>query len=130
MTAILTMRVRHRVRFAPNPEATAWPTEPYYVERRLIQDVKEFPTGVKYVTFDDIVETTVRLPSGEEEILVSKSVNNEMFHVLWTQNHVDQALNNHKNWSCDIDVHPSLEGKIWVISSRKGQVEAQKALAA
>lgn len=130
MTAIVAMRVRHRVRFAPNPEAPDWPTQPYYVDRRLIRDIEEFPVDVKYVTFDDVVETTVRLPSGEEKVLVSEGVNEDMFHVQWAQTNVDRILDNHRSWSSDIEVHPSLKGKVWIISSRPGQVEAQKALAA
>lgn len=130
MTAILKVCIRHRVRFAPDPKNTAWPTQPQFVDRRLVKDVEEFPVGVKYLIFDDVVESTVRLPNGEVKVLVSEPVNKETFHVEWDRDKVNRILANHQNWPSPIDVHSSLVGEVWVIASLRGQAEAQKALAA
>jgi len=125
MTTIVKVQIRHRVRFAPNNNPS-FPTNPQFVNARLVRDIEEIPQGVKYLIFDDVVEVTFRLPEGREEVQIGEGVNEDLFHVTW-----DKAVAS--KWSADktwaggpLAVHPSLQGKVWVFPSSYRQVEEQR----
>jgi hypothetical protein len=122
---MVSTRIRHRVHFAPNPENPSFGTEPVIVETRRVCDIAEFPAKVNYIFFDDVVETIVRLPDGTTKTLYTKPVNEELFFVKWDEISYRKTLTNGS--AGEVAVHPTLQGKIWVIASQSRQLEGQKA---
>jgi hypothetical protein len=120
---IVGSRILHRVWFAPDPKNKAFPTSPKVVPTRLIRDILEFPEGVDYVSFDDVVETEVRVGVRTEWVYSTPFNKSEVHFVIHTKPQTktsEWAIRNH-----EIEVHPSLKGKIWVFGDAR-QFAAQK----
>ncbi len=130
-------RRRNRVCFSPAPENTSFPTTPKIVETRRIADLtlehlpkhegRELPTGVEYIFFDQVVELNFvgRVDTREQgscESLTTIGLNSEIYHVAWSKEQAEKLRGNH--WK-DIEVHPSLVGKMWVFGDSVA-VAAQK----
>ena len=127
-SGILSVRLLHQASFAPNPENLAFPTKAVHVESRFVRDLTEFPRGVNLVFFEDIVEIEVMTPGihglgMEKKTFRTEPFNSETFHVLHTASDFEKFRGN--NWY-EIDVHPSLKGKVWVIGFPR-QAEEQRA---
>jgi hypothetical protein len=124
-------RIRYQVHFAPDPANPAYPTTSRFVDSGLVRDITEFPRGVKYVSIGQVaeVEFVEPVPTGwirspSSKIMRTGPFNEELFHV--THSAVDAARM--RETRAEIEVHPSLEGKVWVFGDKR-QADDQRAAA-
>ncbi len=121
---VIGSRILHRVQFAPDPKNRSFPTPPKIVETRFVRDILEFPEGVNYVSFDDVVETDVQVGDRTEKVYSTPFNKSEVHFVLHSEEQTKTS-----GWARghhEIEVHSSLKGKIWVFGNSH-QFEAQKA---
>lgn len=125
MSAIVSTKICHRVQFASNPKNRSFPTYPEFVETRLIRDLTYFPKEVKYVSFDDVIETVVRLPNGSTVTVYSQPFNESgVYHVAWS---AQKQLMDSRHCEGRISVHENLQGKVFVSTSTAEQDKEQRA---
>jgi hypothetical protein len=122
-SCMMQNRIRHRVHFAPDPNNTSFPTEPVLVNSRKVSDLTEIPSGVRYIFFDDVVESHIEVmsrprdnPLVEAQIVYSSPFAEEQFAVAWN---TSDALRLVKNDWYQIAVHENLKDKVWVLASKK-----------
>ena len=106
------------VRFAPDPTRRSHPTQPAFVETRLVRDLTELPLGATLIVFDSVVEVDVdapvrRLEGGPGQTLRTPPFDELLFFVV---HDAEQASNLRRNGRVEVDVHPSLKGTIWVFA--------------
>jgi hypothetical protein len=123
MTTIISSIVRHRVQFAPDPNNRSFPTKPQFTETRLVRDVAEYPEGVNYISFHDVVVTEVRLPNGKTQTLISEPVNDSgVYHIQWKAP-VPKLPS--PTFNGPVPVHPDVAGKVFVRVSSQSQLAEQ-----
>lgn len=110
ITGVLSVRVRHQVVFAPNPENPSFGTKPIFVETRNVADLAEVPDVANKIFFRDVVETTI-LVGNEQHTFLSPQVNESYY--CFVRNAFDAARLEDKGWS-PVDVSLELVDKIWV----------------
>jgi hypothetical protein len=126
MSKILSSKIRHQMQFAPDPNRTAFPTKPIFVETRLIRDITHFPEGVKYVSFYDIVETEIQMSDGTTQTVYSEPFNNnDTYYVKWVDEEVQKSTFSFSQEL--IAVHSTVKEKVFVIPTSKEQSEKQQA---
>jgi len=124
MSKIISSRIRHQVQFAPDPNRTGFPTEPIFVETRLIRDITNYPEKVKYVSFDDIVEICVQIPNGPVRIIYSEPFNNSGHYLIsWDPENIERLS---REWFDALDVNPTVNGKVYVIPTSLKQCQEQR----
>ncbi len=124
MSKIISSKIRHRLRFAPDPNNTAFPTKPVFVETRLIREIAEYPKKVNYVSFDDIVEIEILLPNGTTKTIYSEPFNDsQVYLVSWGRGGLEKLAS---HWHDPIDVHPDVDGVVYVTPTSREQFEEQK----
>ena len=117
-SGITSCKIRHRVRFAPDPKNTALSR---FVDKRLVSDLAVFPEGVQSLTFDSVVEVVVGVPArrgfgGHLQVCYTTPFNALFFYVVWSAEEASRIRKNGKQ--SEIAVHPSLKDKIWVFGER------------
>ena len=120
--------IRSQVRFAPDPRKTAGPTQPRFVETRLVRDLTDLPERAKYIIFNDVVENVVVLTGStvdSEQSLYSRSFNETTFLVAYSAEDAQKILEAAPRGL--VPVHPSLEGRIWVITTSRSDYRDQAA---
>jgi hypothetical protein len=120
---VISSRILHCVYFAPNPNNGSFPTTPKVIDTRFVRDILEFPKGVKYVSFHDVVETKVQI-NGQTKKVYSEPFNRSEVHFVL--NNEERSMDEWTRGYHEIEVHPSLKGKIRVFGSLS-QFEDQKA---
>lgn len=122
-------RIRYWVHFAPDPKNRSFPTASRFVDSGLVRDIAEYPPDVNYLTIGQVaeVEFETRVSVGwmsapATEVMRTKSFNEELFHVVHSEERAEKMRSNRH---FEIEVHPSLKGKLWVFGDERQALEQE-----
>jgi|SRR3989344_7993001 len=103
-------QLRHQVRFNFRDEKHRnYYSEPEFIETRLIRDLKQFPKIAVGIEIADVVE--VKRITGD--VTYTRAFNKVWFHLKHSSYDAMTVRDMHD--LDEIDVHPDLRGRVWVL---------------
>lgn len=116
---ILGSAVIHRMYYAPHSNDKTLPEAPTIVPSRSIADIVMIPDHANFLVFEDVVETKIQVGTRTETVY-SNPTNDTLYFIFREKpTRVD-------GWD-EMEVHPSLRGKIWIYHRRANLTERHAA---